>query len=136
MYIQTGMMETRENTHTSATDEMDGGRVAIQSHYSEDVGTDNLAVGIQCCDDSAHGGTKAPGAIADKLVDERGHAKEEEEVYNGQTLNEYVWYCLLGAELGLLHNGVDENGVSKGPTETDDTKYARYEHIVLLLILW
>lgn len=120
----------------SEADGMDSGQVAIQGHHSQDVCADNLAVGIKRCDYSAHGATEAPGAIAHKLVDEKRHAEEKEEVRDGQTEDEYVWYCLLGAQLGFLQNGVDYSAVSKGPEETDETKDAGHEHIVVLLMFW
>ena len=117
-------------------DGVDSGQVAIQGHHSQDVRADNLAVGVQRRDDGAHGATEAPGAVAHKLVDEKGHAEEEEEVRDGQAEDEYVWDCLLGAELGFLHNGVDHDAVTNDPEEADDTKDAGHEHIVVLLMFW
>lgn len=42
----------------------------------------------------------------------------------------------MRAELGLLHNGVNENAVPSDPKETNNTKDAGHEHIVVLLMIW
>lgn len=58
-------------------DGMDRGQVAVQSHDGEDVGAHYLAVGVQGGYDRARDVTKAPGTVAQELVDEEGHAQEE-----------------------------------------------------------
>lgn len=99
----------------SESNGMDSGHITIQSHNRQDVCAHNLAVGIKGCNCSAHGATEAPGAIANKLMDEKRHAEEKEEICDGQTEDKYVWYCLLGAVLGFLQNGVDHSAISKSP---------------------
>lgn len=101
-------------------DGVDGGQVAVQGHGGQDVGADDLTVGVQRRDDHAHGGTKVPGAVAQQLVDEEGHPEEEEEVGDGQVQDEDVWDRLLGAALGLLHDGVDDDAVAHDAQEADD----------------
>lgn len=73
-------------------DGVDCCQVAVQCHDSQDVRADDLAVGIKRRDDGAHGATEAPGAIAHELVNEKRHAKEKEEVCDGQAEDKYVWH--------------------------------------------
>lgn len=103
-------------------DGVDGGEVAVQGHGGEDVGAHDLTVGVERRDDGAHGGAKAPRAVAQQLVDEKGHAEEEEEVNNRQVEDEDIRYRLLGTALGLLDNGVDDDAVAKDAQEADDAK--------------
>lgn len=117
-------------------DGVDSGQVAVQSHYSQDVRADYLAVGIERCDDGAHGATKAPGAIAHKLVNEERHAEQEEEVCDGQAEDKYVWDWWMRAELSLLHNGINKNRVSNYPKEANNSEDAGHEHIVVCVMIW
>ncbi|TNN44851.1 hypothetical protein EYF80_044940 [Liparis tanakae] len=115
-------------------DGVDGGQVAVQGHHGQDVSADDLAVGVQRRDDGAHGGAEAPGAVAHQLVDEEGHAEEEEEIGDGQAEDEDVRHRLVGAELGFLHDGVDDDGVPGDPEEADDPEDAGHEGAGVLLM--
>lgn len=57
---------------------VDSGQVAVDGYSSENVGAGELAVSIQGSDDCAHHLPKVPGSISQQLVDEEGHAQEEE----------------------------------------------------------
>ncbi len=63
-------------------DGMDGSQVTVKSHCSEDVSTDNLAIGVECSDDRTHCGSKVPGTVAQQLVDEKWHPKKKQEINN------------------------------------------------------
>lgn len=65
-------------------DWMHRSQVAIEGHGGEDVGADNLAVGVECGDDCTHRTAEVPAAIAQQLVDEKWHPEEEQEVDDGQ----------------------------------------------------
>jgi len=101
---------------------MDRGHVAVEGHRSEDVRADDLAVGVERRDDGAHGGSEVPGAVAQQLVDEERHPEEEQEIDDGQIQDEDVRNGLLGAALGLLHDGEDDNAVPHDTQEADDAE--------------
>jgi len=107
------------------------GQVAVQGHGGQDVGADHLTVGVQRRDDGAHGGAKVPGAVAQQLVDEEGHAQEEEQVHDGQVEDEDVGDGLLGAPLGLAQDGVDHHAVAQDAQEADGTVDGRQDGAAL-----
>ena len=112
-------------------DGMHRGEVAVQGHGGQDVRADDLTVGVQHRDDGAHGGPEVPGAVAQELVDQEGHAQEEEQVHDGQVEDEDVGDGLLGAAFGLLQDGVDHHAVPQDAQEADDAVNGREDGAAL-----
>ena len=56
-------------------------------------------------------------------MDEERHAKEEEEVHDGEVEDEDISYCLLRPALGLFGDGVNNDAVPHDTKETYDSKY-------------
>lgn len=78
---------------------VDSVQVVVDGHSGEDVGAGELAVGIQGSDDCAHCLPKAPGSTSQQLVDEEGHAQEEEQVHHGEADDEDIWDSTARAKL-------------------------------------
>ena len=72
-----------------------------------------------------------PGTVAQQLVDQEGHAQEEEQVHNGQVEDEDVGDGLLGAAFGLLQDGVDHHAVPQDAKEADDAVNGREDGAAL-----
>lgn len=84
---QTPHQANDQRSHTGCADVveadgMDRSQVAVEGHCSEDVSTDNLAIGVKRSDDRTHCSSKVPGTIAQQLVDQEWHPKEKQEINN------------------------------------------------------